>query len=382
MASNFLTMSTIAAESNMQMEHELVALRLAYRDKTSDFNKVGGYAVGESVSVKTRPAYETDEFSVGGSISTQDIRQSSTTFTIEKHLDISIPWTSREQAMSIDSLSEDVIQPAMQSMAQKLDTYLLTKAWAGRGQYFSATLLESSADIALARREANRQQMPKANRIGLVNGDLEAIMLGTDAFNRFDARSTAGVDALTNASIGRLMGIDWMSSENFTAESHTPGTGVGVTKTTPTTTNNQIGTSALVLESAATGTYLDGDRIYVAGMNRPLIVDGDQATPTTIALAHQIDEIVPVTAAVTVVSVGVAASAKSGIIFTPDAFAYAMPPLDLPGDKEAAVSSANGMSIRLVKGYNQTTKTNTLSFDCLIGAKCFDPRKVVVLGSA
>lgn len=59
-----------------------------------------------------------------------------------------------------------------------------------------------------------------------------------------------------------------------------------------------------------------------------------------------------------------------------------MPPLDLPGDKEAAVATANGMSIRVVKGYDQSTKTSTISLDCLIGAKCFDPRKVVVLGSA
>lgn len=380
MAVNFVNVSTIASEALMQLENELVALRLAYRDKTADFSKVGGYAVGESVTVKTRPAYDTDEFS--GSIVTQDIRQSSATFSIEKHFDISIPWTSREATMSIDSISEDVITPAMQSLAQKLDTYLLSKAWEGRGQYFSATLLETSADIALARREANRMQMPKANRIGLVNGDLEAIMLGTDAFNRFDARNAAGVDALTNANIGRLMAIDWMSSENFTAASHTPGDGVGATKTTPAGTENAIGTSTLVLEAAATGTFEDGDRIYVAGMNRPLIVSGQQVTPSSIALAHQIDELVPVTAAVTVVSDGVAASAKSGMIFTPDAFAYAMPQLDLPGDKVAAVLSANGMSIRVVQGYNQTTKTNTMSFDCLIGAKCFDARKVVVLGSA
>ena len=224
MASNFVNVSMIAAEALRQLEYELVALRLAYRDKTADFSKVGGYAVGESVTVKTRPAYETDEFSVGGSISTQDIRQSSATFTIEKHYDISIPWTSREAALSIDAISEDVITPAMQSMAQKLDTYLLSKAWEGRGQYFSATLLETAADIALARREANRQQMPKANRIGLVNGDLEAIMLGTAAFNRFDARESGGVDALENASVGRLMAIDWMSTENFpSATTHTPG---------------------------------------------------------------------------------------------------------------------------------------------------------------
>ena len=380
MASNFINVNMIAAEALRQLEYELVALRLAYRDKTADFGKVGGYAVGESVTVKTRPAYETDEF--GGTISTQDIRQSSTTFSIEKHFDISIPWTSREASMSIDSLSEDVITPAMQSMAQKLDTYLLSKAWEGRGQYFSATLLESASDIALARREANRQQMPKANRIGLVNGDLEAIMLGTDAFNRFDSRESGGVDALENAMIGRLMAIDWMSTENFTDASHTPGDGTTATVASPSATENVIGATTLTVDSTA-GTFNAGDRIYVAGMYRPLIVASQvNATATAIPLSHQIDEVVPAGAAVTVVSTGVAASAKSGMIFTPDAFAYAMPPLDLPGDKVAAVLSANGMSIRVVQGYDQSTKTNTMSLDCLIGAKCYDPRKVVVLGSA
>ncbi len=379
MASNFVNVNTIASESLMQLENELVALRLAYRDKTADFGKVGGYAVGESVTVKTRPAYETDEFS--GTIQTQDIRQSSATFAIEKLFDISIPWTSREAAMSIDSLSEDVITPAMQSLAQKLDTHLLSKAWEGRGQYFSNTLLQTSADIAMARREANRQQMPRASRIGLVNGDIEAIMLGTDAFNRFDARESAGVDALTNANLGRLMGIDWMSSENFTDATHTPGDGTTSTVASPTATQNVIGATSLTV-AATSGTFEAGDRIYVAGMYRPLIVATQTtAGATSIPLSHQIDEIVPANAAVTVVSTGATATTKSGIIFTPDAFAYAMPPLDLPGDKVAAVMSANGMSIRVVQGYNQDTKTNTMSFDCLIGAKCYDPRKVTVLGS-
>lgn len=378
MATNLITANMIASESLAQLEHETVALRLAYRDKTADFNKVGGYAVGETVTVKTRPAYETDEFT--GTISTQDIRQSSTSFSIEKHFDISIPWTSREEAMSIDSLAEDVINPAMQSMANKLDTYLLSKAWEGRGQYFSSSLLSSSADIALARREANRQQMPKAGRIGLVDGDLEATMLSTDAFNRFDAREMDGVDALTNARINRLMGIDWMASENFTAESQTPGDGASATAAAPTASQNVIGVSTLTV-TATTGTFEAGDRIFVAGMYRPLIVDTQVlATATAIPLRTPIDEIVPKSAAITVVSTGATATAKSGIIFTPDAFAYAMPPLDLPRDKVAAVLSANGMSIRVVQGYNQTTKTNTMSLDLLIGAKCFDPRKVVVLG--
>ena len=378
MVSNFINVNMIAAEALRQLEYELVALRLAYRDKTSDFGKVGGYAVGETVTVKTRPAYETDEFS--GTINTQDIRQSSTSFSIEKHFDISIPWTSREASLSIDSLSEDVIQPAMQSMAQKLDTYLLSKAWEGRGQYVSANLMESAADIALARREANRQQMPKANRIGLVNGDLEAIMLGTDAFNRFDSRESGGVDALENARIGRLMAIDWMSTENFTDDTHTAGDGVTTTVAAPTDGQNRIGQTTLAVV-ATTGTFEVGDRIYIAGMYRPLTVTTQALVGATEIFVTQIDEIVPANAAITVVSTGDTFD-KSGMIFTPDAFAYAMPPLDLPGDKIASVMSANGMSIRAVQGYDMNVKTNTLSFDTLIGAKCYDARKVVVLGKS
>jgi len=377
MAVSLVNVATIASEALMQLEYQLVAGALMYRDKTADFNKVGGYAVGNSVSIKTRPDFRVDEFS--GSISRQDAKESYADFAIEKHFDVSAPWTAAEMAMNIDSLSEQFITPAMVSMAQKLDTYLLSKAWDSRGLYTSLSPLNNAADIALARKQANKQQIAKGGRIAIVNSDLEASMLGQDVFHKYDTRGAPGVTALQEADMGRLMGVNWYGSENFTDAVEAPGDGVAATVTTPTGTQNTIGTSSLFTTST-TGTFEVGDRILVAGMKRPLIV-GTQVTVggTEIPLAHQIDELVPVTSAITTVSSGNTSVTKQGIILEPGSFAYAAPPLAAPGGVDAATASANGMSIRVVRDYDIDTKTETISFDILIGAICYDTRKSVVI---
>lgn len=377
---SLVNVAMIASESLMQLEYQLVAGALMYRDKTADFSKVGGYAVGNSVSIKTRPDFRVDEFA--GSINRQDSRESYADFAIEKHFDVSAPWTSAEMAMNIDSLSEQFIRPAMISMSQKIDTYLLSKAWLSRGLYTSADPLSSAADIALARKQANHQQIEKGGRIGLVNSDLEAAMLGQDIFHRFDTRGAPSVTALQEADMGRMMGINWYGSENFTDAVVAPGDGVGVTVTTPTGVQNAIGTSVLHT-TATTGQFEAGDRILVAGMKRPLVVSTQTAaTAVEIPLSNQIDELVPVTAAITTISSGDTSVTKQGIILEPGSFAYAAPPLDAPGGVDASVASANGMSIRVVRDYDIDTKTETISFDLLIGATCYDPRKSVVIAKS
>ena len=53
--------------------------------------------------------------------------------------------------------------------------------------------------------------------------------------------------------------------------------------------------------------------------------------------------------------------------------------LDLPGDRVAAIASNNGINLRIVKGYDLTKKTTTLSIDMLLGAFAFDPRRITLL---
>jgi len=233
--------------------------------------------------------------------------------------------------------------------------------------------------MALAKKAATFQQLFSTGRVCIVNDTLEATLLVSTYFNTYNNRGEAGARVFNEAAMGRAMGMDFFGALNFPVDSHACGGGVGATKTTPTTTENLVGTSTLVLEAAATGTFEDGDRIIVAGMRRPMIVSGQQVTPTSIALVDPINEIVPVTAAVTVVSSG-ATYDVMGAIFDDSSIAVAMPMLDQASDKPSFVVSANGYSIRVTQGYDMTTKKETMSLDILIGAKAYDPRRITLLG--
>lgn len=374
--SNFLNPSVVAAEVLDQLEHELVAAQLMYRDMTSDFGPVRGLKVGDRVSVRTVPAYRTDEFT--GTIDTQEVNQSSTQIEIEKHFDTSVEITARERALNLDGIRKEIATPVAVSMAQKIDEYLLTKVVEAQGMYSSSVLGETAADLALARRNANRQQISKANRIALVNDDLEATLLSQDIFHKFDTRGEPAVRALREADMGRLMGFDWYSTVNFPEVTRTAGAGAGVTDNGGGA-NNVQGMS-VITTTATTGTLEAGDKLLIAGALRSYTVAAQVAAgATAIPIEEQISEIIPDGAAISVRGSGLATTYQ-GIVFNPGAFAFAAPPLDpAAGDIASATQTSNGFSIRVTEGYDIQTKQTVWSFDMLLGAKATDARLAMLL---
>lgn len=386
MANNYSDnhVSMIAAEALVQLENQLVAANLMYRDKTADFGSVGGYRVGDSVNIKTRPDFEVQEFTTA--VVDQEVRESKRSLTIEKHYDVTIPYTDRELALDIESLSDQFIVPAVTRMADKIDQYLLSKAWLARGLYQAASPLSSAVEIAAARKVANDIQMPMAGRIGIVNSSLEATLLGTDVFHKFDTRGEPAVTALQEASMGRLMGIDWYSSVNFTASNYAPGAATATTNNgAGGNTNNRIGSTTLTFDTGTAAAFNAGDRLQIAGVRRPVIVASTVANAslaTTVTLQDPIDELIPDNALITVIGSGLSDLDFQGIILTPGSFAFAMPPLDVPPGVEASVVSSNGLSLRAIKYHDGNAKTSRLSIDCLIGATAYDTRKSLVIADA
>jgi len=373
------TPAVIAAESMRVLEHELVIGSLLYRDRTQDFTqKSNGWAVGDSIDVKTPTEYEVDSFS--GTINKQDTRDSKTSFSIEDHLDLSTGVTSQERKLELSDLTREVIQPAMAAFAQKIDVHLGTKMLEGRGLYSSDTLFETAADVAQARKAANNQKVSKQNRIALLDYDIEADLLGANWFNQSQTRGADGEASLRNGEMGNVMGMSFFSSANMPSDTSaaTAGDGVGVTDNASSTLN-VIGSANLITDST-TGTFRAGDAIVVAGVTHPFIVATETAaTATSIPLVDPIDQLIPDGAAITVVPTGNSA-AFHGVITNPNTYAWAAPPLDNPGDKvSAAVMTVNGMSIRFVEGYDQDTKEFIWSWDMLIGARCWDRRGTIQL---
>jgi len=368
----------IAAEALNHLEDSLVITQLAAKDKTADFNaKPNGYAVGSTVDIRTNPVYAADTF--GGTVNVQGIRSSVRQMSIEHLFDVSVEMTAREKRLDFEGFSDQVIKPAAYALAEKCDTHVGTKILEAAGLYSSADLFGTAADMALSKKAATFQQLSSTGRFCIINDTLEAKLLGADYFNSYNNRGQSGERVFNEASMGRAMGMDFFGAINFPESSQTTGNGVGVTKAAPSASENVVGLKILTLDAAATGTYNDGDRISIAGMRRPMIVSGTQATPTAINLVDPISEIVPASAAVTVVSSGVTYDVL-GAIFDDSSIAVAMPMLDQASDKPSFVVSANGYSIRVTQGYDMNTKKEMMSLDILIGAKSYDPRRITLLG--
>lgn len=388
---NYINPSVLAAEALDQLDYELVAGSLVYRDKTADFSTVRGMKVGKTIDIRTVSDFETTDFD-GVSIDIQNVQQSSTQLEIEKHFDVSVEVGAEERALNLDGIRKEIINPAMTSMAQKIDTYLLTKITESQGLFASASLLSDAGDIALARQAANIQQIPMANRIGLVNDVLEAQLLGQDVFSKFDTRGQPGVTALQEASMGRLMGINWFSSLNMPTVSETIGTATGILLDNTLDLSNLQGNSKLVVDGTASGTLVAGDKIQIAGAKRNFTVKTavpDVTGIVEIELEEEINEKLnsgPLVgldnAAITVIGSDIGTvSDYQGIIFVPGAYGFAAPPLDAAAGDLAGVASADGLSIRMTEAYDINTKKTIWSFDMLVGAAAVDARKSIILGA-
>jgi len=371
-----ITVDMIAAETLLQLQDQLVFGNLLYRDKTSDFGDVQGFAVGDSVKIRQNTAFQVDEFA--GTVNRQNIVQSKRDFEIEKHYDVSTSLTSRELALDLDNFSREVIQPATVALAEKIEGYLASKVYQSASLIVQDALMSTAQKTALVRAAANQSKIPMGGRTGIVNPDLEAALLGADYFHAADIRDGQAIPALTDAVLGRVMGVNWYGSQLFDTQSITPGDGASAGTDNQAGAANQLGALVLTVD-ATSGTVAAGDYLQVAGMRRPVqAAAGAAPASTSIQLVDPINEIVPDNAAVTTISSG-AAYTVQGMIAAPDAYAWAAPPLDLPADVSASVVTANGMSVRVVQDYDSTTKTNNISFDLLCGATAYDPRKSILL---
>jgi len=368
----------IAAEALRHLEDSLVIGPLCTRDTTSEFtNTANGWKVGDAVPFRTNGEFVVKEFVT--EVEPQPITGSSRTMLIEKHLDVSVEFTAKEEALDLDDLAEQVLAPATYKLAEYVDSYLGSKILQGAGLFVSNALFTTAGDVAQARKNAILQQLNK-DRFCLVDSDTEAMLLGQDWFTGATNRGAAGERTLNDADMGHTMGMDFKSSVAFPTNTmaHTAGTGTAATDNV-TVPNSNIPNTRVLYCTALSAAINLGDRMFVAGLKRPLIAAATaSAGATQILLVDPIVEIIADASAITVIGAGLDLT-YHGAIFDDRALASAFPALDLPQDKVSASASSNGISIRIVKGYDQKFKKTMLSLDLLVGAFMLDPRRTTLL---
>ncbi len=371
MANTFVTLQEIARQALPRLSENLVFPSLIHRDFSEDF-----HGVGDTVRVRKPVVYQAGEFDEEAGVTYQDIVEDAVEVTLSHIATVDARASAIEAATSIDDLNRVFVEPAAQAIAEKINSdglqlYRDVHQFVGTAGVTPSSLTA----IADARKALNLAKAPNAGRCAVWDVDADAALTSLDAL--VNAEKAGSTQALRDGAIGRVYGIDNYMSQGVHAHASaiTAKTAVKVSGAVP------AGATSLDIDGTAlAGKLVPGD-ILAIGTARHVVteesaeassnaISGVKVAPAMAATADNTD--------VTIVSAHMA-----NLAFHPMAFAYVTRPLANPDGQgvESYVTSFNGLSLRVTRGYDQQYKRSVYSMDVLYGFKTVYPELAVrVLG--
>lgn len=205
MANTILTPDIIAREALMVLRNNAVMANLVHRDYSSEF--VAG--VGDTITIRKPAAFEAKEFN--GNIDVQDTTETGVSVKMDKHLDVSFAVTAKQLTMDIEDFSKQLLVPAMQAIADKVDRLLLALK-ADITQSVPATDSVQN-DVIDARAYLTKAAAPLTDRRFVYGSEVETKLLKTDLFVSAEKVGDEGT-ALRTASLGTKYGMDFYVDQN------------------------------------------------------------------------------------------------------------------------------------------------------------------------
>ena len=205
MANTFLTPDIIAREALMVLRNNAVMANLVHRDYSDEF----AGKVGDTITVRKPATFTAQEYA--GNITVQDATESGVPVVMDKHLDVSFAVTSKQMALDIDDFSAQLLVPAMQAFADKVDAYLLGLSKDVTNKVTASGTVQD--DVVDARAFLTKAAAPLADRRFVYGSNTEADLLKTDLFVSAEKVGDEGT-ALREASLGRKFGMDFYVDQN------------------------------------------------------------------------------------------------------------------------------------------------------------------------
>jgi hypothetical protein len=404
MTQTVLTADVIAKEATAILSNNLVMGRNVHRAYEEEFkNAVNGYEKGESISIR-RPT----DFTVrdGATMQMQEVKEGKILLTVDKQKGVDFRFTSSDLTLRIEDLSERVIEPALNQLANQVDAdlqalYRFVPSWVGTpGQ-----LVNAYADFYKAPERLNEFGVPTDQRCATLSPADHAGLLGAQTGLFI---SSAAQDAYRKAKLGVLGDVDTYMAQNV--KTHTVGVATGTpavngasqsvtydaVKDTYTQTLNTDGWT-----NSVTGILKAGDVFTIAGVfavnhvskealpflrQFVVLADADSGASTGPAAltisppiitsgAFQTVSAAPAdNALITVVGSG-NTGYRQNMVFHKNAFALVMVPMvKPPGAVDVARRSWKGISVRVIPVYDGTNDLSSWRLDVLYGVKAIDPR--------
>lgn len=221
MPNTFLTPDMIAREGLATLYNTIVAAQLVHRDFDSDFDG----AVGDTITVRKPTTFESKVFDRNNGIDLQNATETGVPVALDTLLDVSFPVTAEELTLDIRDFGAQLLDPAMEAHAQKIDSLILglrDDIVAEVGQAADKAWNEPGSLID-AGRVLNQAKVPASQRYVIAGPITTAEWLLDPLFHQADQRGDT--EGLREASIGRKFGFDVYMSQGIEAPASTPDPG-------------------------------------------------------------------------------------------------------------------------------------------------------------
>ena len=355
MQNTFLTPEVVAKEALMVLTGNLVMADLVHRDYSDEF-----VSVGDTVSIRKPAKFVAKNFT--GTAEAQDITEGSVSVKLDRFRDVTVAVTSKQMSLDIADFSAQVVEPAMQAIAQAIDEDILALAVSKAG-YSKAGTKDATdlSDIAAMAKHLDIAKAPIANRALVLHPEHKYRYALTE--NLSNVSYAGDNETLRDALLGRIYTLDTYMDQNAPdSAAAQPGTAKSFA-----VTGSKGDTSVTV--SGADGTIVAGDGFILDGYFYRFTEGGEGELTIDQKLMGDYDA-----------APAKAVNAPNSVAFHRNAIALVSRNLALPmGASNAAYASAGGLGVRVVYDYDSATKTDKISFDVIYGVKELDENLICAL---
>lgn len=406
MSNAFNNPTIFATEALRQCENSCVSGNLVFRGYEGEWRKQhNGYKPGQSISI-TAPVYFRAKS--GSTVDVVDLVERSITMTLSNRWHVAWELTTEEQTYNIDEYSERFIKPAMEALANKIDSSVMSLYKYIPNQIGTPGVTPKDfLTFAKANSLLTDHATPEGSRNVVINPDVQAYML--DHLKGVFNPGMVG-PAIERAKLPPLAAMNAYVSNNV--QVHTPGTSAGVADLAVDATAPVEGATGFTIDNGSgdwTTTLATGDILSIASVNgvnpvtgqsfgkpRQFVVRADVTAAGTEALVSTIPGVAPfemysasateqylpyqnmdaLPAENAVVTVAGTASTPYPVnmAFHRDALALAMVELAMPKTAVwGATKSHKGFAIRVYRYLDGGNDKEVIRFDALWAVQAINP---------
>ena len=361
MSNQFITLKSIARQTLPRLVENLVMPELVWSDFNDTFSDLG-----DTIQVRKPVELEAKDFTIGGTVTDQDIKENSVDVKLDKIATVDVSINALEAAVnwSPEKFTKEFIEPAAVALAQKInkagvDLYAEIPNLLGT----AGTTPSAMADFSAARKFLNKAKAPMTERYAI--WDVEADAKFTEISNLFKVNEAGWNATLRQGQIGNIYGL-----ENFMTQAIEPHALAGA-GTVLVDGSASKGATELHVDGVTTA-LARGDMFTIAGDNTKYTVVSAGALASTdqdLVICPALQANASDNAAITLVST----ATTNNLVFHRTAIAFVSRPLHAPEAVPSYTTSNGKYSLRIVKAYDRDHKTEKLSMDVLYNYKVLNP---------